>query len=77
MVRAGAKNYLRVAVATDPNQYGEILRVMRENDGATTFDLRRLLKNSAFKATQLFDEGVSAFYNGLGENEERLAFLQE
>ena len=40
MLRSAAKNYRSVTVITDPNDYKDVLDVLRWNDGETTLQLR-------------------------------------
>jgi len=40
MIRASAKNFLRVAAVVDPNDYSKILEEMKKTGGHTTLDLR-------------------------------------
>jgi phosphoribosylaminoimidazolecarboxamide formyltransferase / IMP cyclohydrolase len=61
MVRASAKNYLRVAPVVDPADYDRILGTLRKTGGkldvATRFDLAR----KAFAHTAAYDTAIAAF----------------
>src|SRR5690606_25309609 len=62
MIRAGAKNHAWVAVAIEPDDYGRILAALDENDGATTYALRRRLAAKAFARTAAYDAAVAAWF---------------
>jgi phosphoribosylaminoimidazolecarboxamide formyltransferase/IMP cyclohydrolase len=62
MVRASAKNYLRVASVTDPADYGAILRELRETDGSISLQTRFLLARKAFAHTADYDAAIAAYF---------------
>src|SRR6476646_6528283 len=51
MVRSSAKNHAHVAIVTDPDDYAELLEQLDDNDGSTTFELRRELAVIAYAPT--------------------------
>ena len=59
MVRAAAKNHAAVTVIVDPADYGEVLTEMKQNDGATTLELRRRLAQKAYARTAAYDAAIS------------------
>lgn len=61
MVRAGAKNYLRVASVTDPADYPRILNTLRDADGSLPLSLRLELARKAFATTARYDEAIAAY----------------
>ncbi len=65
MIRAAAKNYLRVASVSDPSQYGSVLAELRANGGCTRLETRRRLAAEAFGLVARFDAAVSARLGGL------------
>jgi phosphoribosylaminoimidazolecarboxamide formyltransferase/IMP cyclohydrolase len=58
MIRAAAKNYNSVAVLTDPGQYGEVLRQLKEN-GSLSNELLSKLMAEAFVLTANYDAMVA------------------
>jgi phosphoribosylaminoimidazolecarboxamide formyltransferase/IMP cyclohydrolase len=65
MIRASAKNYIRVASVVDPADYGKVLSVLNANQGSTSLDLRFQLARKAFDHSQPgFDEPGPAFPAG-------------
>ena len=63
LVRAAAKNHTDVAVATSPEQYGEILEQL-ESLGGTTHDLRCELASDAFDYTAAYDRAIADYMRG-------------
>lgn len=63
LVRAAAKNHNDVAVATSPEQYGEILAQLDEAQG-TTLELRRQLASEAFDHTAAYDRAIADYMCG-------------
>ena len=63
LVRAAAKNYRDVAVATSPEQYGEILEQFDEHHG-TTLPLREQLAAEAFEHTACYDRAIADYMRG-------------
>lgn len=61
MIRAAAKNYIRVASVVDPADYGKILEVLKANQGSTSLDLRFQLARKAFDHTALYDRIIADF----------------
>jgi len=61
MIRASAKNFLRVASVVDPSDYEMILSEMRAHNGVTTLDLRYRLAQKAFNHTAVYDRTSADF----------------
>ena len=61
MIRASAKNYIRVASVVDPSDYGNILAVLKANRGSTSLDLRFQLARKAFDHTAVYDRTIADF----------------
>ena len=62
MVRASAKNYLRVASVTDPLDYAGIAQELSSNDGTLGLDTRFRLMKKAFSHTAAYDKAISEFF---------------
>ncbi|MFQ5648772.1 MAG: bifunctional phosphoribosylaminoimidazolecarboxamide formyltransferase/IMP cyclohydrolase [bacterium] len=58
MIRAGAKNYLHVAVVTAPEQYPAVLAELDANGGEMTLATRRQLAACAFARTSSYDAAI-------------------
>ncbi len=61
MIRASAKNYIRVASVVDPTDYGPILAVLKAHQGCTNLDLRFQLARKAFDHTAVYDRTIADF----------------
>ena len=62
MVRASAKNYLRVASVTDPLDYAGIAAELAAHDGTIGFDTRFRLMKKAFAHTAAYDTAIAGFF---------------
>lgn len=62
MVRASAKNYLRVASVTDPTDYAAIVGELRSNGGTLGLDTRLQLMKKAFAHTAEYDTAIANFF---------------
>ena len=62
MVRASAKNYLRVASVTDPLDYANIAQELEANGGTLGLDTRFKLMKKAFTHTAEYDAVISKFF---------------
>lgn len=61
MIRAAAKNFLRVASVTDPADYPMVLSHLRESQGATSLELRFRLAKKAFVHTSQYDLAIADY----------------
>ena len=62
MVRASAKNYLRVASVTDPLDYPCIVQELESQSGTLGLDTRFKLMKKAFTHTAEYDTAISKFF---------------
>ncbi|MCO8120385.1 bifunctional phosphoribosylaminoimidazolecarboxamide formyltransferase/IMP cyclohydrolase [Stieleria sp. TO1_6] len=63
LVRAAAKNHNDVAVATSPEQYGELLEQL-DSTGGTTPEFRKQLAADAFDHTAAYDRAIADYMRG-------------
>ena len=63
MVRASAKNYLRVASVTDPLDYAAIAGELEAHGGSIGFDTRFRLMKKAFAHTASYDTAIAEFFS--------------
>lgn len=61
MVRASAKNYLRVASVVDPPDYPAIIQELEANNGMTTLATRFRLAQKAFGHTADYDRAIADY----------------
>jgi len=62
MVRASAKNYLRVASVTDPLDYPNLAQELEAHGGTIGLDTRFKLMKKAFTHTAEYDTAISGFF---------------
>ena len=63
MVRASAKNYLRVASVTDPLDYGNLANELADHNGTIGLDTRFKLMKKAFAHTAEYDTAIAKFFS--------------
>jgi len=68
MLRSAAKNFARVAVATDPAQYAGIVDELNANDGALSAKTRWTLAVAAFNNVAFYDACISNHLSSLGDD---------
>ena len=74
MLRSAAKNFARVAVATDPAQYAGIVEELAGSGGALSARTRWQLAVAAFNDVARYDASISQHLSALGEDGSRSAF---
>jgi phosphoribosylaminoimidazolecarboxamide formyltransferase/IMP cyclohydrolase len=62
MVRASAKNYLRVASVTDPADYSSLVDELSANGGSLSLLTRFNLMKKAFAHTAQYDTAIAGFF---------------
>lgn len=62
MIRAAAKNFLRVASVVDPADYGEILTELENTSGSTSVKMRFKLARKAFAHTAVYDRTIAEYF---------------
>lgn len=65
MLRSAAKNFARVAVATDPAQYAELLAELDANDGQLSAAKRFALSVAAFNRVAQYDAAISNYLSSV------------
>lgn len=61
MIRAAAKNFIRVAPVVDPGDYGMIISELNANAGKLSLNLRFRLAQKAFEHTAIYDRTIADF----------------
>jgi len=69
MIRASAKNFIRVASVVDPGDYDMIIAEMEKNAGFTSLDLRFRLAQKAFGHTAVYDRTIADFLASIDPGE--------
>jgi phosphoribosylaminoimidazolecarboxamide formyltransferase/IMP cyclohydrolase len=63
MIRASAKNFIRVASVVDPEDYSAILSEMKAGSGRISLGLRFRLAQKAFGHTAAYDQMIAEYLN--------------
>lgn len=61
MIRAAAKNFIRVASVIDPADYEMIILKLKTNNGSTSLKLRFGLAQKSFEHTAVYDRTIADF----------------
>ncbi|HRY82689.1 MAG TPA: hypothetical protein P5232_03240 [Candidatus Moranbacteria bacterium] len=61
MIRASAKNYIRVASVVDPDDYRKIINELFLTGGRTGLDIRFYLAQKAFQHTASYDTAIASY----------------
>lgn len=64
MIRAAAKNFLRVASVVDPADYSLLLEELAATGGSTTLETRAALAKKAFSHTAGYDTAIAEYLQG-------------
>ena len=68
LIRAGAKNHTDVVIISNQAQYPELIRLLTEQDGATSLAQRKSFAAQAFGISSHYDSAIhNWFTNGEGE----------
>jgi len=65
MLRAAAKNYIRVAPVSDPRDYSRILSEMSDNNGSLSLETRFELAKKCFAHTAAYDKDISSYLSNV------------
>lgn len=69
LIRGAAKNFNDVAVVPSKAEYGMLLQVLKEKDGATSLEERRELARRAFMLSSHYDTAIFRYFNAGREGE--------
>lgn len=69
MIRAAAKNFIRVASVVDPKSYDGILAALKTKDGALGLKDRYSLSSKAFEHTAQYDRAIADYLIGLSKKD--------
>jgi phosphoribosylaminoimidazolecarboxamide formyltransferase/IMP cyclohydrolase len=67
LIRAAAKNYNDVLIVSSRSQYGDVVTLLSEKNGATDLADRRQYAGKAFAVTSQYDTAIQAYFAGAGE----------
>jgi len=63
LIRAAAKNHNDVVIISNRNQYGDLLRLLREKNGITSLEERRKFAAEAFMTSSGYDTAIFSYFN--------------
>lgn len=68
LIRAAAKNYKSVAVVVDPMDYGDLVKMLKENDCSLPEDYLMSLAKKAFMYTADYDDTIYEYFKGTDDD---------
>lgn len=74
MLRSAAKNFARVAVATDPAQYADLVAELAANGGSLSAKTRFALSVAAFNRVAQYDACISNYLSSIQDDGARTEF---
>ncbi len=77
MLRAGAKNFPSCASVCDPKDYLKLVREIKENGGATSFNQRLNLAPKVFETTARYDSAIARYLAEKTQDIEAIRSLYE
>lgn len=63
MIRAAAKNFKDTAVVSEKSDYSLLLKILKENNGSTTIEQRKMLAARAFEVVLNYDLAINNYFN--------------
>tara|TARA_Y100000590_G_scaffold469671_1_gene659017 strand:- start:72 stop:1613 length:1542 start_codon:yes stop_codon:yes gene_type:complete len=63
LIRAAAKNFNDVTVISNLNDYSELIKELKKNNGSTSDKFRKFMSAKAFSTTAYYDSIVSNYFN--------------
>ena len=63
LIRAAAKNFNDTAIVASSNEYAPFLKMIIENNGATTLNQRKWLATKAFHTSSHYDTAIFNYFN--------------
>lgn len=64
LIRAGAKNYRDTLIVSSKDAYGDLLRILQEQEGLTSLEERREFARRAFAVSSNYDTAIWEYFAG-------------
>ena len=68
LARAAAKNYNDVTVLTSPDQYIDLAKQLKNNNGSTSLEFRKKMSQYTFSETAFYDSLIADYFNEINYN---------
>jgi len=76
MIRASAKNFIRVCPVVDPADYGALLAELKSSKGKLGLAFRREMARKAFEHTGRYDRAIADYFAKTGNDKVRKAYKE-
>ncbi len=63
LIRAAAKNHKDVVIVPSQRQYGQLLALLKEGEGSTSIEERRMLAKAAFNVSSHYDTAIFRYFD--------------
>jgi len=76
MIRASAKNFIRVCPVVDPADYEALLAELKKNKGKLSLEFRYKMAGKAFEHTASYDRAIAEYFANTGADKVRSAYKE-
>ncbi len=76
MIRASAKNFIRVTPVVDPADYESLMAELKKNQGRLSLSFRHKMAGKAFNHTASYDRAIADYFKGIGSDKVRSAYKE-
>ncbi len=76
MLRASAKNFIRVTPVVDPADYDGLLAELKKNHGKVSLEFRHQMAGKAFDHTASYDRAIADYFKSIGNDKVRAAYKE-
>jgi len=76
MIRASAKNFIRVCPVVNPGDYDGLLAELKKNSGRVSLAFRRDMAQKAFEHTGRYDRAIAEYLAKTGADKVRKAYQE-
>jgi len=64
LIRAAAKNFKDVLVVSSKNQYSNLLKILKDEEGKTTIETRKIFAKESFEISSSYDTSIFNYFAG-------------
>ena len=76
LIRAAAKNHKDVWIVPSKDYYNEVLEILSNSNGSTSFDERKRFATYAFNESSHYDSAIFGYFNGDNTDALKVSFKQ-
>jgi len=76
MIRASAKNFIRVGVVVEPKDYEVLIAELKKHSGKISLKFRKEMAGKAFERTASYDRAIADYFAGTGFDKVKSAYKE-